>query len=138
MTLTDKYMIKLGNDIQNKIVLNINFLSRQCESIEVNKGQKQFDWRLNVTAGSEKPRFIILAFQEEKDDNQIMNPTIFDHCNISNAFVQLNSERYPEMDLQLDFKGNKYTTDYKMLSDYFNNILNKENCSISLLEYKNL
>src|ERR1044072_3588381 len=107
VTLTDKYMIKLSNDIQNKIVLNVNFLNRQCESVEVNQGQKQFDWRLNVTAGSEKPRFIILAFQE--------------------------------MDLQLDFNENHYTTAYKMLSDYFNHILYKEkNCSITLLEYRNL
>ena len=139
VTLTDKYMIKLSNDIQNKIVLNVNFLNRQCESVEVNQGQKQFDWRLNVTAGSEKPRFIILAFQENKDDNQVMNPAIFDHCNLTNACVRLNSERYPEMDLQLDFNENHYTTAYKMLSDYFNHILYKEkNCSITLLEYRNL
>lgn len=137
-TLTDKYMIKLSNDILNKVVLNVNFLNRQCESVEVNQGQKQFDWRLNVTAGSEKPRFIILAFQESKDDNQIMNPAVFDHCNITNAFVQLNSERYPEMDLQLDFNENYYTTAYKMLTDYFNHVLHKENCSITLTEYRNL
>lgn len=138
VTPTDQYMIKLSSDIQNKIVLNINFLNRQCESIEVNRGQKQFDWRLNVTAGSEKPRFIILAFQEDKDDNQLMNPAIFNHCNITNAFVQLNSERYPEMDLQLDFNENRYTTAYKMLSDFFNHTLNKESCTITLLEYRNL
>ena len=113
-------------------------MNRQCESIEVNQGQQQFDWRLNVTAGSEKPRFIILAFQETNGDNQIMNRGIFNHCNITNAFVQLNSERYPEMDLRLDFNENYYTTAYKMLSDYSNHILNKENCSISLIEYQNL
>src|ERR1700755_2083586 len=137
--VTDKYMIKLSNDIQNKIVLNVNFLNRQCESVEVNQGQKQFDWRLNVTAGSEKPRFIILDFQENKDDNQVVNPAIFDHCNLTNACVRLNSERYPEMDLQLDFNENHFTTAYKMLSDYFNHIIYKgKNCSITLLEYRNL
>ncbi|KAL7630541.1 UNVERIFIED_CONTAM: hypothetical protein RMT77_019266 [Armadillidium vulgare] len=68
-----------------------------------------------------------------------MNPAIFDHCNLTNACVRLNSERYPEMDLQLDFNENHYTTAYKMLSDYFNHILYKEkNCSITLLEYRNL
>ena len=138
VTLSDKYMMKLANDIQNKTILNISFLRRQCESIEINEGQKQFDWRLNITAGSEKPRLIILAFQKNKDDNQIMNPSIFDHCNVTNAFVQLNSERYPEMDLQLDFNENQFTTGYKMLTDYFNHVLHKENCSISLTEYRNL
>ena len=67
-----------------------------------------------------------------------MNPSIFNHCNVVNAFVQLNSERYPEMDLQLDFNENRYTTAYKMLTDYYNYTLNKENFSITLLEYKNL
>lgn len=138
VTLTDEYSLKLYKDIQNKVTLNINFLNRQCESIEVNQGQQQFDWRLNVTAGTEKPRFIILAFQETSGDNQIMNRGIFNHCNITNAFIQLNSERYPEMDLRLDFNENYYTTAYKMLSDYSNHVLNKEHCSISLIEYRNL
>ncbi|CAF4298015.1 unnamed protein product, partial [Rotaria magnacalcarata] len=61
-------------------------------------GQTTFDWRLNVTAGAEKPRYIVLAFQTDKSDNQIKNPAIFDHCDVKNAYVQLNSERYPEMD----------------------------------------
>lgn len=136
VTLTDEYLIKLSDNIQNKIILNVGFLNRQCEFITMNKDQKQFDWRLNVTAGAEKPRYIILAFQTDKDDDQTKNPAIFDHCNIKNAYVQINSERYPEMDLQLDFKNNRYATAYKMFSDYFNYVINKEGSPIPLFEYR--
>lgn len=135
---TDEYMIKLSNDIQNKITVNINFLNRQCESIAVSEGRKQFDWRLNVTSGAVKPRYIVLAFQTDKDDDQVKNTAIFNHCSTTTAYVQLNSERYPEMDLQLDFEENKYTTAYKMLCDYFNHVINKESCPIALYEFRNL
>ena len=138
VTPTDNYLVKLSKDIQNKIILEGSFLNRQCESIAMVSGQTTFDWRLNVTAGAEKPRYIVLAFQTEKSDNQIKNPAIFNHCDVKNAYVQLNSERYPEMDLQLNFENNNFTTAYKMLCDYYNHVLGKENCSISLKEYKNL
>jgi hypothetical protein len=136
VSLTDEYLIRLSDNIQNKIILNVGFLNRQCEFIAMNKDQKQFDWRLNVTAGAEKPRYIILAFQTDKDNDQSKNPAIFNHCNIKNAYVQINSERYPEMDLQLDFENNRYATAYKMLCDYFNHVINKECSPILLIHYR--
>lgn len=54
-----------------------------------------------------------------------MNSAIFDYCNITNACVQLNNQRYPEKDLQLDINENYCATAYKMLSDYLNHVLHK-------------
>ena len=45
-----------------------------------------------------EPRWIIVAFQTDKSGDQQHNPSIFDHCNLTNMFVMLNSRRYPEID----------------------------------------
>ena len=41
----------------------------------------------------EKPRFIIVGFKTAKDGDQTKNPSNFDHVNLKNAYVTLNSDR---------------------------------------------
>ena len=48
-------------------------------------------------------RFIIVAFQTAKDGEQTKNPSTFDHVNLKNAYLTLNSDRYPAVDYNLSF-----------------------------------
>ena len=80
----------------------------------MNEGQKQLDWRLGVSPGVERPRFIILAFQTSKSNDQTKNTSIFNHCNVTNVSVRLNGKKYPKINFQLNFKKNRYITSYKI------------------------
>ena len=51
-----------------------------------------FSWRLSVKTAPEKPRFINVGFQTDKDGDQTKSPSIFDHVNLKNAYVTLNSD----------------------------------------------
>ena len=51
----------------------------------------------------EKPRFIIVAFQTAKDGDQTKNSSTFDHVNLKNAYVTLNSDRYPAVGYNFSF-----------------------------------
>ena len=62
-----------------------------------------FTWRLSVKTAPEKPRFIIVGFQTAKDGDQTKNQSTFDHVNLRNAYVMLNSDRYPAVDYNLSF-----------------------------------
>ena len=66
-----------------------------------------FAWRLSVKAAPEKPRFIIVGFQTAKDGDQTKNPSTFDRVNLRNAYVMLNSDRYPAVDYNLSFASQK-------------------------------
>ena len=134
--LSDESKIELYNDIQKKVTIPIEFLSRQCESIQLNSGQKQLDWRLNVSSGSERPRYIILGFQANKHDNQESNASIFDHLDVCNTHIEFNGNRYPENEMNLNFNGNNYITAYKMTTDFYNNVMGKESCSIRFRDFK--
>ena len=72
------------------------FRARTSEQITLTQTQ-QFTWRLSVTGGIEKPRWIIVGFQTDKTDNQKQNPAVFDNLDLTNAYVTLNSERYPSI-----------------------------------------
>ena len=46
------------------------FMNRQKERISLKGGSKELDWQLNVTAGSEKRRHIILGFHNTKNKSR--------------------------------------------------------------------
>ena len=68
-----------------------------------------FTWRLSIKTAPEKPRFIIVGFQTAKDGDQTKNPSTFDHVNLRNAYVMLNSDRYPAVDHNLSFSNQKFS-----------------------------
>ena len=71
-----------------------------------------FTWRLTVKTAPEKPRFIIVGFQMARDGDQTKIPSTFDHVNLRNAYVMLNSDRYPAVDYNLSFTNQKFSRVY--------------------------
>ncbi|KAJ8926363.1 hypothetical protein NQ314_021276 [Rhamnusium bicolor] len=76
------------------------------------------NWPVKTTTKLETPRHIIVAFQTSRRNNVSKDMSKFDHCNIRNIKVFLNSERYPYNDLYLDFKENKYASLYEMFAKF--------------------
>ncbi|XP_066157581.1 uncharacterized protein [Euwallacea fornicatus] len=68
------------------------------------------NWPVKKSTKIETPRHVIFAFQKDKRENLKKDMSKFDHCDLRNVNVYLNSERYPYGDLQLDFKNNKFAT----------------------------
>jgi len=89
----------------------VAFRARQCDTITVPESTT-FSWRLSVKTSPEKPRYIIVAFQTDKDGSQEANPSIFDHCNLKNIYIMLNQERYPAVDYNLSFPNQQFSSAY--------------------------
>jgi hypothetical protein len=79
---------------------------------------QNFTWRLSVIGGIEKPRWIVIGFQTGRINNQEQNPAVFDHVNLKNAYVTLNSERYPMADIMTNFDKNEYANLYSMFDNF--------------------
>ena len=71
-----------------------------------------FTWRVRLKTAAEKPRFIIVGFQTATDGDQTKNPFTFDHVNLKNAYVTLNSDRYPAVDYNLSFFNQTFSRVY--------------------------
>ena len=56
--------------------------------------------------------YYIVGFQTAKDGNQIKNPSPFDHVNLKNAYVTLNSDRYTAVHYNLSFSNQKCSRVY--------------------------
>ena len=54
-----------------------------------------------------------MAFQTDKSGNQQHNLSVFDHSNLTNMFVVLNSRQYPEIDYDdTNFTQQKFSRVY--------------------------
>ena len=71
-----------------------------------------YTWRLSVRTAPEKLIFIIVGFQTAKDGDQTKNPSTFDHVNLTNAYVTINSDRYPAVTHNLSFSNQKLSRVY--------------------------
>jgi len=104
--------LTLYKTVDSKSSLPVGYQMVQCDSISVPQ-TRNFTWRLSVKSAPEKPRWIIVAFQTDKSGNQEHNPSIFDHYDLTNMFVMLNSRRYPEIDYDdTNFTQQKFSRVY--------------------------
>jgi hypothetical protein len=134
--LSDQSKIKLFSDVQAKTIIPIEFLHRQCESLQLDQNKRQLDWRLSIATGSERPRFVILAFQKNKLDKDTANSAVFDNMCVRNARVEFNGEYYPDHDMNINFKRNQYTVAYQMLIDFYKEVMERESCPVRIRDFK--
>jgi Double jelly roll-like domain len=108
---------ELRDVIESKHNIPVTFTARTCESTVVPQS-RNFSWRINVTSGVEKPRWLIVGFQTSRIETQEQNSAVFDHLNLQNAYVAINGERYPLYDVISDFPANDYSILYKMFDNF--------------------
>ena len=137
----DKDKMELYKIIERKEKVSVGYRMIQCTSISVPQ-QNSFSWRLSVKSSPEVPRFIIIGFQEEKNNDQEKNNSQFDNLNVKNIYVMLNSNRYPALDYDLDFPSQKIGRAYGDVAEFRSKFFNINelisNPCISAYEYKNL
>src|SRR5688572_5632368 len=108
----DQEKMGLYKTIQEKASIPVAYRARQCDTITVPQSTT-FSWRLSVKTAPEKPRWVVVGFQTNKDGDQLHNPSIFDHCDLKNMCVMLNQEKYPAVDYDLSFPNQKFSRAYR-------------------------
>ena len=114
----------------------------QCDSTQVPAASTNFTWRLGVKSSPDIPRFIIVGFQHEKNNDQTKNPAIFDHLSVRNIYVTLNAKRYPDTDYDNNFTTNQYSRIYGDASLFRKKFFNMDelisNTGIDPISYRRL
>lgn len=87
-------------------------------------------WSVKTSNQLEKPRFVILGFQTNRKNQRAVSASYFDHCNISNVKLFLNSQYYPYGNLNLDISNNQYALLYDMYTNFQSVYYGKEVQSI--------
>ena len=138
---SDAYRLQLDKIIERKEKIPVGYRMLQCDNIPVPE-RAPFTWRLGVKSSPDIPRFIIVGFQTNKNNDQTTNPAIFDHCQVRNIYVTLNAKRYPDIDYENDFTINKFSRIYGDAAAFRKKFYNMDelvsNHNINPVDYKNL
>ena len=139
---SDAYRLQLNKIIERKDKIPVGYRMLQCDNAPVPPANTSFTWRLGVKSSPDIPRFIIVGFQTNKNNNQERNPAIFDHCNIRNIYVTLNAKRYPDTDYENNFTANHYSRIYGDAATFRKKFYNMDelisNPGINPMDYKDL
>ena len=126
VTPADKDKLELYKIIERKEKIPVGYRMIQCDSASIPQNSTSFSWRLSVKSSPEVPRFIIVAFQSGKSNNQLQNPSIFDNVNVSNIYAMLNSMRYPTADYNIVFVGQKFSRVYGDVAEFRSKFFNMD------------
>lgn len=115
---SDVKKFDLYKTIESKVVLDAAFRMRQYSSTEIPAACRTYDWRLGVRTAPEKPRHLLIAFQNNRAGNQDYNASLFDHIQTQEVSVILNDTQYPARTIIADFPSHKYVEYYKMFTEF--------------------
>lgn len=115
--VSDKSKIKIMKTIKDGTSLPLTFRSWDCHFNPTFPGSTKCNWNVKLSVNRERPRFVILAFE---NDNK------FIHCDLTNIKVHLNSDTYPYDDLNLKFDDNRYAVLYDMYAKFQESFYMKE------------
>ena len=109
---SDAYRLQLDKIIEKKEKIPVGYRMLQCDSTQVPNNQGIFTWRLGVKSSPDIPRFIIVGFQTNKNNDQETNSATFNNLFVRNIYVTLNAKRYPDTDYDNNFTTNQYSRIY--------------------------
>lgn len=93
-------------------------------------------WAVKTVSHMNRPRYVVVGFQTNRKDVRVANATLFDHCNVTDLRLHINSQIYPYNMNELNITDGKYAELYHLYtniqSSYYNGTepLNLFNLSI--------
>lgn len=118
INVSDSEKLKLLRWIDKKLTIPMHFRSWELYENPAVQQTDKIIWPIKTSAQVHAPRYVIIAFQTNKNNLITANKSNFDHCRLRDVKVYLNSEIYPYENLNLDFANNKYLLLYDMYARF--------------------
>ena len=84
----------------------------QCSSVSSDLSGNNFCLAIGSEKCSGETAVDRYWISKRKSGDQTQNPAIFDHVNLKNMYVMLNSTRYPAVDYNLSFANQQFSRAY--------------------------
>lgn len=75
-------------------------------------------WSIKTSSQIEKPRYVVIGLQTNRKNKGDSDMSRFDHCNLRNVRVYLNSTYFPYESLNVNFINNKYALLYEQYARF--------------------
>lgn len=114
ISVSDAEKLKLMQIINKKQSIHMYFRSWELYEYPALPTTNNHVWSVKASAQLNTPRYIIVAFQTNRNNRIEGDKSRFDHCNLSDLKVYLNSECYPYESLNVNFGNDQFVLLYDM------------------------
>lgn len=116
----------------------VAFRNWQLHSYPAVNETMKHTWAVSTMTKTSSPRYVILAFQTDRDNDVTKDCSRFDSCNFQNIRVFLNDQRMPYNQLNINFPSNKIAALYEMYASFQSSYYGVESLPLmGLDEFKN-
>lgn len=116
--LNDVERLHILKTIEMNKFLQVWFRSWDLNIFPVLPQASSHVWNLKTSSALERPRYVIIAFQTNRKNKMEKNASVFDHCDIRNLQLTLNSEIYPYGGLNINYDLNQYSILYDLYAKF--------------------
>lgn len=116
--VSDHVRISLLKCLEKDKTLQIAFRNWDLYEYPLLPKTTKHTWAVKTSSQLEKPRYVIFGLQTNRKNSKILDSSVFDHCNLTNVTLFLNSQYYPYDSLNLKFKENKYAILYETYAKF--------------------
>lgn len=118
ITTCDATKLRLLKHIDEKRTLSMAFRSWDLVEYPVVPQADRINWSVKTSNSVNRPRYVILGFQTNRNNVLANNASEYDHCNISNVKLFLNNVSYPQENVCANFELNQYSILYHMFAKF--------------------
>lgn len=118
VSLSDTQKLKFLQYIETGREFNIAFRSWELHEYPLVAETMSHSWTVKAASQLEKPRFVIVGFQTNRKGHIEKDMSLFDHCDLTNIKVYLNSEVFPYDNLNINYSQEQYGALYEMFANF--------------------
>lgn len=133
--VSDSEKLSLLKYVEKQQPIQIPFRSWEIYEYPTLPQTNKHIWSVKATSQVNRPRYIILAFQKNRSGNINSDASKFDHCDIRDIKIYLNSECYPYENMNLNFNRDLYSVVYDMYASFQNSYYHDQHSNSPLLTF---
>lgn len=114
VSVSDSEKLKLLQIVNKKLDLPLFFRTWELYEYPVLPRTDKHIWSVKASSQLNTPRYVIIGFQTGRNNVITADKSRFDHCQLNDLKVYLNSESFPYENLNLNFNNNQIAILYDM------------------------
>lgn len=136
VTLSDEANLELHETLRSRPDILASYRRWELHELHALPQSNKTVWRLKNANQSDKPRCVLVAFQQNKIGRKDTNATDLSNADITNLKLQLNSTEFPYQRMNLNFKDNDYLMAYHYYKNFRKFYYNKSSMNKCILDYQ--
>lgn len=125
INVSDGEKLKILKSIQRNVPFKASYRTWELFEYPVLPTTNKHLWTVKTSSQLEKPRYVIVAFQTNRKNLKDKDMSQFDHCDVTNIKLFLNSEQYPYDNLNLNFEKDQFSLLYSMYIKFQQSFYNR-------------